>query len=140
MTLLRALMAWTGFMISLQICFRLAIATGLPADAWRATAHRLLGIVLGVGMVLFGNALPTLRSPWPYDDQPFAWQQVHRFVGWIFVLSGLAVIGSRLFLAEAAANRAVVVILGVTVVLTFERKFASIISLGRRTDNPMTSR
>jgi hypothetical protein len=68
-------------MLASRIGLRLAIHTG--------TARCVLA---GAGPALFrprardrddrlGNYLPTLRSPWPLQRQPFAWQQVHRFVG-----------------------------------------------------------
>lgn len=132
MTLLRWCVAWTGLMLALSIALRLAMQAGLLSAAWQPVGRRLFGILLGIGMLLVGNALPKLRSPWPYPRQPFAWQQVHRFVGWTFVLAGLGVLGSWLFLSTAAASRATFQIMVITMVLSFGRKLASVVRVGSR--------
>jgi hypothetical protein len=62
--------AWAGLMISSQPGLRLAIHAGLLERVWLSTGRRVVGLILGVGMVLFGNALPTLRSPWTLRQQP----------------------------------------------------------------------
>ena len=77
-------------------------------------------------MVVFGNLLPTLRSPWPFRHQPFAWQQVHRFVGWIFVLGGLGVMASGAFLPPESAKRLSLGIFAMAFTLTLGRKLASL--------------
>lgn len=77
-------------------------------------------------MVVFGNLLPTLRSPWSAAGQPFAWQQVHRFVGWLFVLGGLGVIASWSVLTPSTAERTSALILVIVSALAIGRKLASL--------------
>lgn len=77
-------------------------------------------------MVVFGNLLPTLKSPWPFREQPFAWQQVHRFVGWLFVLGGFGVIGAWTFLATETALAVSLVLCTIVFALSLVRKFASV--------------
>lgn len=127
MTVIRYSLAWGALMLSLRLVLRLAFYSGLLGPAWEPIGQRVLGLILGTGMILFGNTLPTLRSPWPYTHQPFAWQQVHRFVGWVFVLGGLAVAGAWLTLGPSAAHVSTMV-MAATVVLSLGRKFASLLS------------
>jgi hypothetical protein len=128
MKLHRYCFAWAGVMLASRIGLRLAIHTGLLGPSWLEPGRRFSGLVLAIGMIAFGNYLPTLRSPWPLHRQPFAWQQVHRFVGWVFVLSGLAVAACWLWLDASAASHASMRILAVTVVLCLGRKLASLLS------------
>ena len=39
-------------------------------------------------MAVWGNYLP-LMSPWQPGEEPFDWQRVHRFVGWVFTIGGI---------------------------------------------------
>jgi uncharacterized membrane protein len=113
-------------MLTVPLGIRLAIHAGLVSQAWLPAGRRAVGLLLALGMVLFGNALPTLRSPWPYPDQPFAWQQVHRFVGWTFVIGGLVVGGCWTLLLPDDAHQATIPTLVVVMVLTLARKLTSV--------------
>lgn len=128
MTVIRYSLAWGGLMISLRLALRLALYSGLLHPAWEPIGHQVLGLVLAAGMILFGNTLPTLRSPWPYPHQPFAWQQVHRFVGWVFVLGGLAIAGAWLTMPGPSAAHVSTMVMAATVALALGRKFASVLS------------
>ena len=75
MTFHRYTIAFAGFMLSTQIGLRLIVHAELLDPSWLSTGQRFRGLMLGAGMVVFGNFLPTLRSPWPFRQQPFAWQQ-----------------------------------------------------------------
>lgn len=126
MTVHRYTIAFAGFMLSSQVAFRLLVHMGFVDPAWLSMMQRFRGLVLGGGMVVFGNLLPTLRSPWPFRQQPFAWQQVHRFVGWAFVLGGLGVVGSWIFLPLDSALRSTVQICAIVFTLSLGRKLASL--------------
>lgn len=128
LTLIRYSVAWGGLMMGLRVALKLAIHEGLLDGAWAPLGQQVTELVLGTGMILFGNALPTLRSPWRYPRQPFAWQQVHRFVGWVFVLGGLIVVGVWLTMSGRSAARVTAAVMGATAVLTLGRKFASVFS------------
>jgi hypothetical protein len=93
---------------------------------WVANGERLRWLLVGSWMVVFGNLLPTLRSPWPFRHQLFAWQQVHRFVGWAFVLGGLGVVGSWAILPPDSAERFSLGILAMVSALAVGRKLASL--------------
>ncbi len=130
----RYVLAFAGFMLTSRVGIRLAVHEGLLDPTWLSTGRRLGALMMGVGMILFGNFLPTLRSPWSLAKQPFEWQQVHRFAGWTLVLGGLGVIASWTFLPLASADRASVLIVVLACLCTVGRKLASLTtrSLGPR--------
>ena len=122
----RCSIAFAGFMLSSQVGLKLMVHEGLVEPSWLSTGQRLRWLVLGAWMVVFGNLLPTLRSPWPFQQQPFAWQQVHRFVGWTFVLAGLGVIASWAVLPPDSAARSSFGICAIALSLALGRKLASL--------------
>lgn len=126
MTFHRYVLAFAGFMLTARVGIRLAVHGGFLDPSWLSTGRRLGALMMGVGMILFGNFLPTLRSPWSLAKQPFAWQQVHRFAGWTLVLGGIGVIGSWTFLPLDSADRASVQIVVIVSLLVVGRKFASL--------------
>jgi hypothetical protein len=126
MTVHRCVIAFAGLMVSSEVGLRLSVYAGVLDPSWVSTGLRLRGLILGAGMVVFGNMLPTLRSPWPFRRQPFAWQQVHRFVGWTFVLGGLGIVGSWAFLPLDYAVRSSVLIGTIVCTLALGRKLASL--------------
>lgn len=122
----RYVIAFAGFMLSSLVGLKLMLRTGLLDPSWSSTVERLRWVVSGGGMVVFGNLLPTLRSPWPFQHQPFAWQQVHRFVGWTLVVGGLGVIASGTFLPPGSARRFSLGIFAIAFTLALGRKLASL--------------
>jgi hypothetical protein len=107
---------------------KLAIASELLGADWLAVGRRATGVLTGLGMILYGNFLPKLISPWPLDDEPFDWQGVHRFVGWVFSLGGVAIAGAWLFLPTVDAVRLTVSIVLTTITLSLVRKFFSMLT------------
>jgi len=132
----RYVVAFAGFMFASLIGLKLMVRTGFLDPSWSSTVERLRWLGSGVGMVVFGNLLPTLRSPWPLRDQPFAWQQVHRFVGWTFVLGGLAIIVSGAFLPLDSAERLCLAIFAIVLTLALGRKLASLATHSLRPHGP----
>jgi hypothetical protein len=128
MTVHRCCIAWLGLLLGTRAGMGLAIHADLLDAVWLDAGRRFTGVILGVGMILFGNYLPTLRSPWSLLEQPFAWQHVHRFVGWVFVLAGLGVLACWMMLDTVSASRATVRIMAATVILGLGRKLASLIA------------
>ncbi|HSM35115.1 MAG TPA: hypothetical protein VK837_01850 [Longimicrobiales bacterium] len=118
--------AFIGFMLASRVGVRLMVHEQLVDPVWLASGRRFGGLALGVGMILFGNYLPTLRSPWPFEAQPFAWQRVHRFVGWTSVLGGLGVLGAWIVLPQDLAGRTTVQIVAIVALLALGRKLASL--------------
>ncbi|MHB1327033.1 MAG: hypothetical protein ACYC2K_02415 [Gemmatimonadales bacterium] len=126
MSLHKWLIVWAGLMLSSKIGLRLAIHDELLSPSWLVAGQRINGLFLGVGLILFGNYLPTLRSPWRLSSQPFAWQQVHRFVGWVCVLGGLGVVACTVLLPLDSARQATAWIVAAVGVVSVARKFGSL--------------
>jgi len=118
--------AFAGICLASQVGLRLMVRDGFVDPSWLSTGQRLRWLIVGGWMVVFGNLLPTLRSPWPIQQQPFAWQQVHRFVGWTFVLGGLGVIASWSFLTPSAAAKSSLGVFAIAFTLALGRKLASV--------------
>lgn len=122
----RHAIAFAGFMLAFLVGMRLSVRVRLLEPSWGTTAESIRWLLCGSGMVVFGNLLPTLRSPWSLEDQPFAWQRVHRFAGWTFVLGGLGVIASWVSLPPETAERSSILILASASIVAVGRKFVSI--------------
>lgn len=83
MALLLAVLQWAA----LRAAFDLAVPIALPA-------FLLGGLLVGTGngmAKLRMNAWVGIRTPWTLAN-PRVWDQTHRFGGWVFVLSGLALL------------------------------------------------
>ena len=89
-------------------------------------------ILFGLGMVVWGNYLPKLMSPWSVEDQPFDWQRVHRFIGWGASLCGIAFVAAWLLLPLDEARSASLIILGLAAGLALTRKLLSLAATARR--------
>ena len=135
-TVIRYCIAWGALMITLRLFMGLALHYGLPRETWIPIGRQLMGGILGIGLILFGNALPKLRSPWSYPDQPFDWQHVHRFVGWLCVIAGVVITLLWLVSPGPVAGRTTFVVMTITAVLSVGRKFASLFSSRHRSIAP----
>ena len=90
--------------------------------------------------MIWGNYLPKFLSPWNLDDEPFDWQRVHRYAGWIAALSGGALMVVWLaFPLELARTTSTVLIIAF-VVLGVGRKLISVAAYSRRPPRPRPSR
>ncbi len=136
----RLSLAWAGIMLALFVASRLAIATNLVDGTWDPTIHRTRGILFGVSMMVWGNSLPKLMSPWSMDNQPFDWQRVHRFVGWGALLGGIAVVLVWLALPVDQAGSASRVLVGSTCALALGRKLLSLASPPQQRSTPQAGR
>ncbi len=85
-----------------------------------------MGVLLGVALAIWGNYLPKLLSPWSLEHEPFDWQRVHRFCGWVASLSGIALVAVWLLLPQASAKPAAATIVVTFLVLCLVRKFLSV--------------
>jgi len=124
----RSCVAWIGLMWLLSLGSQLAIALGLVDAGWRPLLRRTWWLVFGVSVAVWGNLLPKLLSPWTVEDQPFDWQRVHRFVGWLTTLGGIGVVLVWLTQEPGTARTASRVILGVVFVLALGRKMISLMT------------
>ena len=115
----RLSIAWGGLMIAVGSGLKLAVANDVLGLEWIPIRSRLIGIMLGAGLAMFGNYVPKLLSPWRLADEPFEWQPVHRFAGWVLSLGGVAVALVWLTLpleqAKVASTRLVLTVLALAV-------------------------
>ena len=128
----RSVIAGVGLWIAVGEGLQMAVAAELlPAD-WGPIGLRIKGILFGVGMVLWGNYLPKGLSPWNVADEPFDWQRVHRFVGWVASLGGIALVIVQLTLPLQEARLAMFGIVATVCVLMGGRKLMSVAAYSRR--------
>ncbi len=101
----RTVFAVVGLILALKLASSLAIASGQLDPAWEPLTLRIRWIAVGAAWATWGNYLPKLLSPWPTEREPFAWQRVHRFVGWVFSMVGVGIIVAWLTLPIELADR-----------------------------------
>ncbi len=124
----RVVIAGMGLMTVVDLGFHLLISTELLGAHWDRISQSLQGVFFGAALTIWGNLLPTVPSPWSFRTQPFAWQRVHRFVGWVATLCGIALVIVWLLLPVEEARLASARILGVFLVLGLGRKLVSVVS------------
>jgi predicted ABC-type sugar transport system permease subunit len=105
---------------------KLAIIAGALDPSWLATGQRAFGVILGTTLALLGNYLPKLVSPWSLRDEPFDWQGVHRFGGWLCLTVGVAVVVCWLALPVGSARSATSSLILTMAVLLLGRKLYSL--------------
>lgn len=101
---LRIFMAWVATALAALMSVQ-AMATIDAVSAWASAGSRGTGLVLATGLIVFGNALPTLAAPETASQLPATWQHLRRFVAWTLVLMGLGVGASWIMLDPIAASR-----------------------------------
>ncbi len=129
----RRVIAWVGMLIAVGVSFQLAISVDLLDADWGPIARRIKGVIFGIGMVIWGNYLPKGLSPWRLEDEPFNWQRVHRFAGWVATLGGIALVMVWLVFPLERARLASVGLVGTCVVLVLWRKLLSLAARSRAT-------
>jgi hypothetical protein len=129
----RTVFAVAGLILALKLAPALAIASGQLDAAWGPLAQRIRWITVGAAWTIWGNYLPKLLSPWPAEGEPFAWQRVHRFVGWVSSMVGVGIIVAWLTLpielAETVSERLILA----AVLLALARKLHSVATHHRAT-------
>jgi hypothetical protein len=129
----RYVIAWVGLMLAFRAGVRLAVAAEWMHGDWIPTVRRVSGVMGGGGLALAGNYLPKLLSPWRVGTEPFDWQSVHRFGGWLLMLGGLAMVAASLVLPVADAKVGSVKIFGIVALAVVGRKVISLMSRSGRT-------
>ena len=94
---------------------------------------RMRSIVTGAAWAIWGNYLPKLLSPWPTEGEPFAWQRVHRFVGWVFSMVGVGIVVAWLTLPIERADRVGEGLILAAVLVALARKLHSVATHPRPT-------
>lgn len=128
----RAVIAGSGLFIAWGLAIRLGATTDTLGPGLTEALLRARGCVAGLAWALLGNYLPKLLSPWSVEEQPFEWQRVHRFAGWVIVAAGLVVAGAWLTLPVADARVAAKAALGGAFLLAVGRKAISVFVSSRR--------
>lgn len=88
---LRYFMAWVALSLTTLILVRTMTTLDGVASAWATGGPRASGLIVAVGLILFGNALPTLPAPSVGRGDAATHQRVRRFVAWTVTLTGLGV-------------------------------------------------
>ena len=122
----RTVFAVVGLMVALKLARAIAIASGQLDATWGALTLRLWWIAAGAAWAIWGNYLPKLLSPWPTEGEPFAWQRVHRFAGWMFSMVGVGIMLAWLTLPVERAGRVGEVLIFIAVLLAIARKLHSV--------------
>lgn len=122
----RLCITWAGLMLACTVGFQIAIGAKILQPEWAPVLARIGGFVVGASMMLWGNYLPKLSSPWSLANQPFDWQRVHRFVGWGASVGGLAIISIWLTMPPEEARSATAVVVTVVSILAVGRKLHSL--------------
>jgi hypothetical protein len=128
----RTVFATIALVLALRMGVRLAVELEVVGAGWVPTLRRGFGVLGGVLLGVWGNYLPKLLSPWRPEEQPFDWQGVHRFVGWLATLSGLGIAVVWLTLPIPVAGGTAVAIMLTFVILAFGRKLVSLASSSSR--------
>ena len=132
----RSVIAGAALWVAVGEAFQIAVSAELLHADWAPIGSRIKGILFGIGMVLWGNYLPKGLSPWSVADEPFDWQRVHRFVGWVASLGGVALVTVQLALPLEQARLAMFGIIATVCVLMGGRKLMSVVAYSRRQPPP----
>ena len=132
----RSVIAWFGLVIAVRVAVQLALSTDLLEADWAPLGKRIQMVIFGLGLAIWGNYLPKLLSPWNREDEPFDWQQVHRFAGWVASLGGIGLLIVWLTFPLDVAGPATRSITIVVAVLGIGRKLISLAAYSRRQPPP----
>ena len=128
----RTVFATIAVVLALRTGVALAFEHDLLGAEWAPVLRRGFGILGGILLAVWGNYLPKLLSPWHREEQPFDWQRVHRFVGWLAMLSGLGVATVWLALPIPDANRTAAALFLSFAALALVRKLSSLVGFSGR--------
>lgn len=110
----------------------LAIGAGWLDAAWAPRLVRARGVLVGIALAVGGNFLPKLMSPWTLEQEPFDWQRVRRFGGWLAVLAGVVTAAAWVTRPEETARAVTAAAVGTVLALTIAYKLVSRIAYALR--------
>lgn len=122
---LRHFIAWVALALASLILVRTMATLDGVASAWATSGRRASGLIMASGLIVFGNALPTLPSPRCAVHEASVWQRVRRFTAWTVVLTGLGVWGSWIALDPVIASQTTNRLLAACFMLVCGRTIAS---------------
>jgi hypothetical protein len=107
-----------------------AIAMGedLLDKAWASSMRNTTGLVGPLVLIVMGNFIPKLPSPWAHAEEPFDWQGVHRFAGMVMMLAGLICLAGRVLLPIEDARALVRAVMFTMAILVVGRKWYSLLT------------
>lgn len=123
---LRYFLGWIAMAIASLALVQAMTAFEGAASAWATYGQRASGLIVAFGLVLFGNALPTLPSRYQTVRSAATRQRVRRFLGWVFVVTGLGVGASWIALDPEAASRVMNRLLALCFLLVCGQQIASL--------------
>jgi hypothetical protein len=97
-----------GLMVTISLTAPLAVAFGIADHDF---SERAIMIMSGVFFTVTGNTLPKTLVPLTAHGDPTRVQSCRRITGWIWVLTGLALIGVALALPLETATRVSLVLM-----------------------------
>jgi hypothetical protein len=110
----------------------LAIGAGWLDAGWAPRLVRAQGVLIGVALAVGGNFLPKLMSPWTLEEEPFDWQRVRRFGGWLAVLAGVVTAAAWATRPEETARGVTAAAVGTVLALTIAYKLISRVTYALR--------
>lgn len=128
----RRILTVIGSFLAVKLALAIAWDLHVLPVALVPAARRSVGLVFGTLMLIWGNHLPKITSPWTLDEEPFNWQRVHRAIGWLATLAGLAVAVGWLALPLGQADRLQDGAVIACIVLGIAVKFTSVAAHARR--------
>jgi len=118
-------------MIVVAVASRVAAASGVSAGA--AWAERGLMALIGVYLIVVGNAMPKTLTPIGARlDRAVGRARRMRIAGWTWVLAGLALTASWLILPRAFADPLTLLLMPLAIIVTI----AQCVATRRRTSAP----
>jgi hypothetical protein len=107
-----------GLLLGSAISLRLLSPDYLSRDL----AHRVMGVMMGVAIVVYANAVPKALSPLArMRCDPRAEQALRRFTGWTLTLGGSAYLAAWLIAPLDRAALVAVSLLGASVLVVIVR-------------------
>ena len=118
---IRYTFAWIGMMLALALAAKTFISLDFLKGDAVAFVRRFVGVLLGTGIVLWGNFLPKIPAPSLHAPE-FPWLRTHRFMGWVAVLGGILVIVMYIFTpGQIISNMLIPLVATITAVVVARR-------------------
>lgn len=105
----------TALILAATILLVSFAARGLDVDP--ETARRIQGVIIGLTLTIFANAIPKKLPPLTGGKDPIRAQSYQRFAGWTFALAGIGHAMAWWLLPIEQANLAAMLVVGGGLVL-----------------------
>jgi len=116
---LKSVLTGAGLILAIALGLALLSSHGIVD---RTFSKRTTGIILGLVVVVYGNAIPKMLTPLTAAKcSPAKEQSLHRFTGWTFVLSGLGYSVAWLFMPLDHARSVAMLVMGAGLLVVLAR-------------------